>query len=237
MANIKYIKVGNQTHTIRDPDASKIYVSSESPQEGSAGDLWLKVYRDEAYAVFDSNDGSLTIFRDEAGKYTDGQIVDTKTYYTGIEDITGETNPKWYNNKSSVTKIAIEDTFKPKTAYKLFHDMNGLVKIEGMENFDTSECTNMMSMFGNCGNLTELDLSHFDTSKVTNMIYMFWLCNNLTATLNIMKMPSEYGGMCLNTSQNSGQLTLKYTSPVTSADIDLLVATENYGNVVNGGPA
>lgn len=53
MANIKYIKVGNQTHTIRDPDASKIYVSSTAPQEGSTGDLWLKIDGDEGNVVFD----------------------------------------------------------------------------------------------------------------------------------------------------------------------------------------
>lgn len=270
-------------------EVPKIYTSSTAPQQGSTGDLWLKVYRDEAYAVFDSSDGSLTIFRDEAEKYTNGQVVGTKTYYAGIEDITGKTRPKWYSKRKSVTKVIIEDAFRPKTAYGMFRDMGNLTEIEGMENLDTSECTNMGSMFygcqkltelnvsgfntsnvtdmGNmfyscinlteldvshfdasnvtdmssmfydCKNLTELDVSHFDTSNVTDMRYMFGNCYKLTATFNIMNMPTEYDTMCYNTARESGQLTLKYTSPVTSADIDTLVATKGNGNVVNGGPA
>lgn len=223
------------------------------------------VYK-EAYAVFDSSDGSLTIFRDEVGKYTNEQVVGTKTYYAGIEDITENTTPKWYDKRGDVTKIVIEDTFKPKTAYEMFDGMYNLTKIEGLANLDTSEVTNMLNMFcgcihltelnlnnfntskvtsefgmggmfSGCENLIELDLSSFDTSEVTNMSGMFNLCYNLTATLNIMNMPSSYSYMCQDAAKDSGQLTLKYTSPVTSANIDTLVATKDNGNVVNGGQA
>ena len=38
---------------------------------------------------------------------------------------------------------------------------------------DTSEVTNMNSMFSRCMSLTRLDVSNFDTSQVTNMNYMF----------------------------------------------------------------
>lgn len=246
-------------------EVPKIYTSSTAPQEGSTGDIWLKteiVLVGEAYAVFDSSDGSLTIFRDEVGKYTDGQVVDTKTYYAGIEDITGNTTPKWYNKNGNITKVIIEDTFKPKTAYNMFNE-SSLTEIEGIENLDTSECTTMEEMFYFCNRLTSLDLSHFDTSKVTSMGSMFSLCYNLTsldlssfdtsnvtsmygmfdgcyklrATLNIMNMPLSYNYMCQDVAKNSGQLTLKYISPVTSANIDALVATKSGGNVVNGGPA
>lgn len=243
-------------------EVPKIYTSSTAPLEGSAGDLWLKVYSDEAYAVFDLSDGSLTIFRDEVGKYTDWQVIGTKTYYAGIEDRTGHTTPKWYSKKSSVTKVIIEDTFRPKTTYWMF-GMPNLTELKGVGNLDTSNVTDMSSMFydcnnitsldlssfdtsnvidmsymfNNCESLTELDVSHFDTSKVTDMRGMFSACSNLTATLNIMNMPSNYTDVCKDTSKDSGQLTLKYTAPVTSADIDLLVATKGDGNVVNGGPA
>ena len=275
----------------------------------------VKVWKDpgEAYAVFDSSTGVLKIFRDEPEKYTNGQTEGNKTYYTELEDITGDTNPKWYDKRSSVTKVIIEDTFKPKTAYHMFYQMTNLTEIEGIENLNTSECTNMYMMFTGCSNLTELDVSHFDTSNVTNMAYMFQGCNslteldvshfntskvtsmnymfrscenlteldvshfdtssvtrmssmflycynletldvshfdtskvtnmssmfygcyNLTATLNIMKMPSNYYTMCRDAAKNSGKLTLKYIDPVTSANIDTLVAEKRDGNVVNGG--
>ena len=153
--------------------------------------------------------------------------------------------------------------FKPKTAYYMFMGMENLTEIKGMENLDTSECTNMYSMFDNCvnleeldvsgfntsnvtdmgemfsscGNLIELNLIHFDTSKVKDMHRMFYACHKLTATLNIMETLNYYDDMCHNTARDSGLLTLKYTSPVTSAHINSLVATKDDGNVVNGGQA
>ena len=48
-------------------------------------------------------------------------------------------------------------------------------------NFDTSNYTNMTSMFRDCSSLTSLDLSSFNTSKVTNMNNVFFNCNSLTS--------------------------------------------------------
>ena len=55
------------------------------------------------------------------------------------------------------------------------------VKIEGLENLDTSNVTNMSSMFLYCGKLTSIDVSKFDTSNVTDMSYMFYYCSKLTS--------------------------------------------------------
>ena len=62
----------------------------------------------------------------------------------------------------------------------LFCEFDKLESIEGLEYFDTSNVTNMSSMFYLCTNLTELDLSDFDTSKVTDMSSMFSSCDSLT---------------------------------------------------------
>lgn len=67
----------------------------------------------------------------------------------------------------------------PNSSY-LFYSFPLLTTIEGIENLDTSQVTNMVSMFSNCGELTNLDLSHFDTSNVTNMSQMFFWCSGLT---------------------------------------------------------
>ena len=134
-----------------------------------------------AYAEFDSSTGVLRIFRGTSGTYTDGQVVGTKTYWTGIEDITGNTNPKWYSKRSSVTNISIEDSFAPETAYKLFSRMSNLTSITGISNLDTSNVTNMSSMFEGCNRLTSLDVSGFNTSNVTTMYSMFYNCSTLTS--------------------------------------------------------
>ena len=49
-----------------------------------------------------------------------------------------------------------------------------------LSNFDTSNVTDMSSMFYGCLNLKSLDLSSFDTSNVTNMSYMFYICIRLS---------------------------------------------------------
>ena len=50
-----------------------------------------------------------------------------------------------------------------------------------LSNFNTSAVTSMSFMFQNCRSLTSLDLSNFDTSKVTSMISMFEGCSGLTS--------------------------------------------------------
>ena len=61
----------------------------------------------------------------------------------------------------------------------LFHNYNG--KTLDVSNFDTSNVTDMQSIFYNCNQLTSLDVSNWDTSNVTNMAYMFNSCTNLTS--------------------------------------------------------
>ena len=62
----------------------------------------------------------------------------------------------------------------------LFSHLYNLKTIQGLENLDTSQVTNMSEMFYYCESLTNLDVSHFNTSQVTNMSEMFELCVNLT---------------------------------------------------------
>ena len=62
---------------------------------------------------------------------------------------------------------------RPTSCYKWFYGLNRLGNIEGIENLNTSEVTNMSGMFGLCASLTSLELAHFDTQKVADMSYMF----------------------------------------------------------------
>jgi surface protein len=48
-----------------------------------------------------------------------------------------------------------------------------LTSITGLENWDTSNVTNMYAMFGTCFSLSTLNISNFQTSGVTNMEGMF----------------------------------------------------------------
>ena len=58
-------------------------------------------------------------------------------------------------------------------ARNLFYGMKNMKTIEGLNNLDTSETTNMNGMFFNCSSLEEVDLSSLNTSNVTAMHGMF----------------------------------------------------------------
>jgi surface protein len=95
-------------------------------------------------------------------------------------------NPGWYSDGSSygVTKVVFDPSFastRPTSTNHWFAEMYYLTSIEGIQYLNTSEVTNMASMFWECGALTAVDVSGFDTRKVTDMSAMFAECYELTA--------------------------------------------------------
>ena len=63
----------------------------------------------------------------------------------------------------------------------MFNICGGLKTLTFGDNWDTSNVTDMTSMFAGCWELASLDLSSFETSKVTNMNNMFYDCESLTS--------------------------------------------------------
>ena len=97
----------------------------------------------------------------------------------------GQLDPGYLSGKinnhlsNEVTKIVIDpDVIAPKESSGLFGDFYNAKEFIGLSNLDTSQVTDMESMFGGCV-VKELDLSNWDTSKVTDMSNMFATCNNL----------------------------------------------------------
>ena len=84
-------------------------------------------------------------------------------------------------DKSAVTKIvADEGTVLPADCSNLFEGFDIVTNID-LSKADTSNVTNMYSMFEYCTSLTSLDVSKFDTSNVKNMNSMFSDCSSLTS--------------------------------------------------------
>ena len=77
----------------------------------------------------------------------------------------------------------------PDASY-LFNYLTALTTINGLENVDTSDVTDMNRMFRLCSSLTSVNLSGFDTSNVTNMQGMFSNCSAL-GTLDISNFDTE----------------------------------------------
>ncbi len=91
----------------------------------------------------------------------------------------GGTGPHYYD----VTEVVFHASFtnvKPKSFFKWFWQFHSLTTITGIENLNTSEATNMNSMFYDCYNLKTINVNGFDVSKVTNATAMFKSCQELT---------------------------------------------------------
>ena len=132
-------------------------------------------------------------FRDKAYdnrpyvKYADG----TLTFRCGYKKILGENEyelnsgeklPKWNTHNTKISKVVFEASFanaRPTSCYAWFQNFIKLKQIEGIENLNTENVTNMSDMFYSCNDLISLDVTHFNTENVTSMSGMFHGCSGL----------------------------------------------------------
>ena len=132
-------------------------------------------------------------FRDKAYdnrpyvKYADG----TLTFRCGYKKILGENEyelnsgeklPKWNTHNTKISKVVFEASFanaRPTSCYAWFQNFIKLKQIEGIENLNTENVTNMSDMFYSCSGLISLDVTHFNTANVTSMRGMFDGCSGL----------------------------------------------------------
>ena len=108
----------------------------------------------------------------------------------------GDYTPDWYNpdyNPNIITKVVFDASFanaRPTSCHGWFLGCNYLTTIEGIENLNTENVTNMSDMFCDCRSLKTLYVSNFDTQNVTDMSYMFNRCYALT-TLDISNFNTQ----------------------------------------------
>ncbi|MEB7517461.1 immunoglobulin-like domain-containing protein [Enterococcus hirae] len=110
---------------------------------------------------------------------------DTGTLTIGAGELSSSAESPWNSDKvdiKAIKKIVLAGkVVAPEDSAYLFSSdvtgakyLNNLTEIEGLNQLDTSNVTNMREMFKEMSNLTSLDVSSFDTSKVTDMSYMFY---------------------------------------------------------------
>ena len=131
-----------------------------------------------SYAVYDSGNTTLTFYHDSQRASHNGA---TETVYSLNE---GNNYPEWYDdgNFDYVKTVVFDESFaeaRPTSTFYWFGEMFSLTSVVGIEYLNTSEVTNMKSMFSDCRELTSLDVSGFDTRKVTDMSWMFYYCAGL----------------------------------------------------------
>ena len=225
-----------------DKDCATPY--TENISVGKSKKVYAKWEKNEAYAVYDSSNETLTFFRDEPGKYTNSQVEGTKRYYTGIE--TTEYDDSYGNGKmvpwyGKELTYFFEDNISPvSTVYWFYKSVN----IVGLEKLDTSNVTNMGYMFQS-SKATLLDLSNFNTSNVTSMHYMFY--NSAATSLDLSSFDTsnvtDMSCMFRNSKATSLDLSSFDTSNVTnmgnmfneSAATSLDLSSFNTSNVTSMG--
>ena len=118
-------------------------------------------------------------------------------------EFTGYTKTDVDNGDNTITRTIEHDTLKP-TLIRFGNSQSVTDREKSLLELiecNTSNVTNMDSMFFGCGSLTSLNLSNFNTSKVTNMSAMFYNCNKLTSldlsnfnTSKVINMNSMFNG-------------------------------------------
>lgn len=135
-----------------------------------SGDTWEKT----GISAFTADNKYITPVKKDATGWT---------YDEEVEYFDSSKRDYHHSGTNLLTFEGFPKAVKFKSGSYFFYSNNKCTDIS-TGNIDTSECTNMRSMFGGCGGLTSLDLSNFDTSKVTVMFSMFSGCKGLTS-LNI----------------------------------------------------
>ena len=124
------------------------------------------------YAEFDKGTGTLTFRR--------GLSKPKGAYALNVE----ASDPGWLTHKDEIKEVVFDASFadaRPTSCYKWFWYCTNLATIEGIENLNTENVTNMGVMFCGCQKLSSLDLTNFNTGNVTNMSGMFGHCYGLTS--------------------------------------------------------
>ena len=133
----------------------------------------------EPYAVYTEEEvdgktqGTLTFFYDENKNSRGGYSVGPFSY----NDV------RWGGHVADITNVVFDASFVSCTSLTdlayWFYECKKLTAIEGIENLNTENVTDLYRMFFNCSSLTSLDLSQLNTSKVTDMSWMFYNCSGL----------------------------------------------------------
>ena len=144
------------------------------------------------YAEFDKGTGTLTFRR--------GLSKPKGAYALNLE----ASEPGWWStHRYEIKKVVFEASFanaRPTSCYYWFCNCSELTDIEGIENLNTENVTNMRGMFFDCPNLSSLDLTNFSTGNVTDMNSMFGYCQlsslDLTSfnTANVTNMYHMFFG-------------------------------------------
>ena len=184
-----------------------------------------------AYAEFDNATGTLT-FRYKGVKPA------------GAYDLNVESNdPGWNAQSANIKKVIFDASFanaRPTSCCWWFGNCFYLTEIDGIENLNTQNVTDMRDMFTCCYALTSLDVSNFNTQNVEDMTDMFLGCEGLSLldlsnfnTERVENMSSMFSGC--STLQTIFASDKFVTDKVFEGD-DMFISCENLKGFIDYNP-
>lgn len=164
--------------------------TAETSDEGGQGTVMVLFYKD-------SGELSFTY-------YSPGSMFARPVGipYFIIEGAFSQSAPPEWSKYAGIKKAVITPSmanYIPRSTACWFYNLTELETIEGLENLNTGEVTDMSYMFGFCDNLRSIDVSSFTTWRVTSMEGMFYACTGLETlklgnlyTSNVVNMSSMF---------------------------------------------
>ena len=153
-------------------------------------DIYVTLYKDGTLGF--SNNQDKIVGKDVSEEY--GNIKGKTFNYYGNE-------APWRADKDNIIIVEIQNEIVPNETAYWFYDCTNVTKINNIANLNTSNVTDMSYMFGECENLTDLNLKNLKTNKVTKMLGMFSYCGSLTEldlsnfdTSNVTNMEGLFSG-------------------------------------------
>ena len=162
----------------------------------------------------------------------------------GAYDLNVESNdPGWNAQSANIKKVVFDASFanaRPTSCCRWFADCFYLTEIEGIENLNTQNVTDMSWMFICCYALTSLDVSNFNTQNVEDMTDMFLGCEGLSLldlsnfnTERVENMSSMFSGC--STLQTIFASDKFVTDKVFGGD-DMFISCENLKGFIDYNP-
>ena len=152
--------------------------------------VWAEDSAAEPYAVLSEDGLTVTFYYDDQRSARGGVDINSSYIFKSSDSPYGTAT-------TAIIDASFANYFPTSTAY-WFTYCSSLTNINGIENLNTANVTDMGGMFSGCSGLTSLDVSGFNTANVTNMGGMFSSCSGLTSldvsgfnTANVTNM----GGM------------------------------------------
>ena len=131
------------------------------------------IHAQEPYAVLSDYNTTLTFYYDNNKEAKGGMDVGPFVFV----------DPGWYGQRQNIRTVVFDKTFAGcntiTSTTRWFDGCTRLRTINGIGNLNTSNVTDMTSMFRDCMNLESLDVSNFNTANVTSMRFMFSWCRYL----------------------------------------------------------